>query len=256
MTSLLGVAGASLIMGLSIYLSLPIVMRKKTSEKTTRFLNAIAIGILVFLIADIFSYVAPNLYTGGLYGYGANLTLGVIFAVSLAVGFFLLYHFEDRTPKGLSPIKMSFMIATGIGLQNLAEGLVFGSLAVNLGLYSPSLGLSGVALVVLIGFIIQNITEGFPIASPFINRGDKRWGVILALFLLGGLPTFFGGIIGYTYNSTAFEVMFDGLAIGAIVYVILPMVKHQLREIDNSKQRITYVGIFLGFLIGFLVNII
>jgi hypothetical protein len=50
----------SLIMGLSIFVSLPIVLRRKTSERWTRFLNSAAIGILIFLLADIFSDVAPH----------------------------------------------------------------------------------------------------------------------------------------------------------------------------------------------------
>jgi ZIP family zinc transporter len=243
----------SVVMGFSIYLSLPIVLRKKTSERITRLLNSVAIGILVFLMCDIFSDVASSLYSGGsLAGYGANLFLSAVFAAALFVGFFMLYYFENRNKSGIgpSPMRMSLMIAIGIGLQNLTEGLVFGSLSVSLGL------LSGAALVVLIGFILQNMTEGFPIAAPFLNHDQKRLGTMLLLFLVGGLPTVIGGAVGYYYSSTTFNILFDGLAIGAILYVILPMIKHQIRDIDNMKQRLVYAGIFLGFIVGFLVNLI
>lgn len=251
MASFLGTVLFSVIMGFSIYLSLPIVLRRKTSERTTRLLNAVAIGILVFLMCDVFSDVAPSLYAGGaLAGYGANPVLSIIFAVALAMGFFMLYIFENRSKKGLSPARMSLMIAIGMGLQNLTEGLVFGSLSVSLGLFS------GVALVVLVGFVLQNITEGFPIAAPFLNHDDKKIGVMATLFLVGGLPTVIGGIAGFYYSSTMFNIFFDGLAIGAILYVILPMIKHQLKEMDYMKQKLVYVGIFAGFLIGFLVNLI
>src|SRR5208337_3209783 len=70
--------------------------------------------------------------------------------------------------------------------KNLTEGLVFGALGVAFGFAS------GAALVVLIGFLLQNITEGFPIASPFLDRDDKKLGVIFSLFLLGGIPTIIG----------------------------------------------------------------
>src|SRR5271155_1708478 len=157
MSDFLGTVIFSLIMGLSIFLSLPIVLRKKTSERTTRLLNAVAIGILIFLMCDVFSDAAPSLYANGsLYGYGADPFLSALFAIALAVGFFMLYYFENRSIRGLSPARMSLMIAIGMGLQNLTEGLVFGSLSVSLGLFS------GVALVVLAGFVLQNITEGFP----------------------------------------------------------------------------------------------
>ena len=251
MAGFLGTVAFSAIMGFSIYLSLPLVLRKNMSERMTRLLNSIAIGILIFLMCDIFYDVASGLYAGGaLAGYGANPTLSIAFAVALTVGFFMLYGFENRSKKGLTPARMSLMIAVGIGLQNLTEGLVFGSASVTLGLFS------GVALVILIGFLLQNLTEGFPIAAPFLRHEDKRLGTLLLLFLIGGLPTVIGGIAGYYYSSTLFDMLFDGLAIGAILYVILPMIRHQLKDLDPLKQKLIYIGIFIGFLMGFMVNLI
>lgn len=253
MADFIGTVIFSLIMGISIFLSIPIVLRRKTSQNTTKLLEAIAIGILVFLMADVFSDVAPALYgSGSLYGYGADPLLSAVFAIALAIGFFMLYFFENRSKaaKGLTPTKTALMIAIAIGLQNLTEGLVFGAASANIGLFS------GIALVILVGFGLQNVTEGFPIAAPFINRDDVKLGVVVLLFLVAGLPTVIGGIAGFFYSSTIFNIFFDGLAIGSILYVILPMIKHLLRDIDPMKQKIIYVGIFLGFLVGFLVNLI
>lgn len=230
---------------------MPILLRKKTNPKTLLLLNAIAIGILIFLISDIFSDVTPNLYsTTSLYGYGANIILSMVFALALIIGFFMLYFFEKSRIGGITPTKISLMVAIGIGLQNLTEGLVFGSLSINIGLFS------GAALVVLFGFILQNITEGFPIAAPLLKQEDKKPWKIFILLLIGGLPTVFGGIFGYYYSSTTFNIFFDGLAIGAILYVILPMIRHQFKDADHIKQRLVYVGIFVGFIIGFLVNLV
>src|SRR5271155_2646444 len=104
MANFLGTFLFSLIMRLSIFLSLPIVLRKKTSEKTTRLLNAVAIGILVFLMCDVFSDVAISLYASGTFaGYGANPALSLVFALALGIGFFMLYFFENKSKKGLSP---------------------------------------------------------------------------------------------------------------------------------------------------------
>ncbi len=251
MADFLAVVLFSMVMGFSIYLALPIILKKHSNSKTITMLNAGAIGILIFLIMDIFSNVAPILYkTNSLYGYGADPVLSAIFAIALAVGFFMLYRFEGKSPHGLTPSKTSLMIATGIGLQNLTEGLVFGSLSVSVGLFS------GVALVVLLGFIMQNLTEGFPIAAPFINSSDKKLGVLALLFLIGGLPTVIGGIVGFFYNSIMLNLIFDGLAIGAILYVILPMIKHQFKNIETHRQNLIYLGIFIGFIVGFLVNLI
>jgi zinc transporter, ZIP family len=239
----------SAIMGFSIYLSLPIVLSKRTGEMRTRLFNAVAIGILIFLVADVFSDASPMLYNGSLYNYGTSSSYDAIFAVSLTAGFLVLFYAENRSRKGLTPTRLALLIALGIGFQNLTEGLLFGSLGV-------VLGLTGAALVVLVGFIFQNVTEGFPITSPFFGQLDRKTGAILALLLVGGAPTILGGAIGFYYSSDAFSLAFDGLAIGAMAYVILPMLKNSFRDMDYVKQRVIYAGVFLGFLLGFLVNLI
>jgi ZIP family zinc transporter len=249
MLSFLDVLLFSAVMGLSIYLSLPIVLSKKTGEMRTKLFNAVAIGILIFLMGDVFSDVAAILYNGSLYDYGSSAYLDAIFTVSLSAGFLVLYFAENRSRNGLTPTQLAFIIALGIGFQNLTEGLLFGSLG-------ESLGLTGAALVVLVGFIFQNVTEGFPITSPFFGKLEKKTGVILLLLLVGGLPTIFGGALGYYYSSDVFDVIFDGLAIGAILYVILPMLKNAFRDMDHAKQRMVYLGVFLGFLVGFVVNLV
>ena len=62
----------SAIMGLSIFLSLPVILHRRAGELTTRLLTAVAIGILLFLMGDIFSNVSQSLYNGSLYGYGSS----------------------------------------------------------------------------------------------------------------------------------------------------------------------------------------
>lgn len=239
----------SAIMGFSIYLSLPIVLSKKTGEMRTKLFNAVAIGILIFLVADVFSDATPMLYNGSLFGYGSSPRNDAIFGVSLTLGFLVLFYAENRSRKGLTPSRLALIIALGIGFQNLTEGLLFGSLGV-------VLGLTGAALVVLVGFIFQNVTEGFPITSPFFGQLDRKTGAILLLLLVGGAPTIIGGAIGFYYSSDAFSLVFDGLAIGAMAYVILPMLKNSFKDMDYVKQRVIYAGVFLGFLLGFLVNLI
>ena len=65
-----------------------------------------------------------------------------------------------------------------------------------------------------------------------------------AFFLVGGLPTILGGAVGYFYSSGAFTVLFDGLAIGAILYAVLPMFKSMFRVSSyHASQRFLYLGI-------------
>jgi zinc transporter, ZIP family len=248
-------------MGLSIFLSLPVILAKGMRSRTIVFLNAAAIGILVFLLADIFSDVAPLL--AGSTDYLTVPRLDLVFVVSVAGVFALLYLIDQRrpsaTPEGSapapyregSPTRLALIIACGIGLQNLTEGLVFGA--------AWSAGAVGLLEVIFVGFFLQNVTEGFPIVSPFLGERNYDLGRVAGLFLLGGVPTIVGGAIGYFYTNVTLDVLFDSLAIGAILYVMVPMLKVAFRPEGTPlesylKQRLVYFGLVTGFVVGFLVN--
>jgi ZIP family zinc transporter len=168
---------------------------------------------------------------------------------SLAAGFLVLFYAGHRRKLSLTPTVLALIIAVGIGFQNLTEGLLFGSLGV-------TIGLTGAALVVLVGFVFQNITEGFPIVSPFLGATEGKTGLIAGALLIGGFPAILGGAVGFYYNTTVFDMMFYGLAIGTMLYVILPMLKNLLRESDAAGLSVAYMGVFLGFILGFIVNLL
>jgi len=252
------------VMGLSIFLSMPIVYSKRAQGRWATGLNAAAIGILIFLLADVFSDVSPTIYPGG--SYVANLGYAVAFGIAFLVAFLGLYFVDNlprNAPRGTDaggtpggtdsgPRRTALIIALGIGLQNLTEGLVFG--------VNWTLGTVGVLAVVFVGFFLQNVTEGFPIASPFLGTNARRGAAMMAgLFLVGGLPTILGGAMGYYWSSSLFLVIFDALAIGAIAYVILPMLRVAFRplatrELSVRRNQLVYLGVMLGFLLGFAVN--
>jgi len=257
------------VMGLSIFLSLPIVYSKRAQGRWATGLNAAAIGILLFLLADVFSDVSPILYPNG---YVANLWYSVAFGIAFLVAFVGLYVVDNLprgAPRSLSadgsdsspasavdsgPRTTAMIIALGIGLQNLTEGLVFG--------VNWTAGAIGILAVVFVGFFLQNVTEGFPIASPFLGtNASRRVSMMAGLFLIGGLPTLVGGAIGYFWSNDLFLVIFDALAIGAIAYVILPMLRTAFRplatrELSTRRNQLVYVGVMVGFILGFAVNAI
>jgi ZIP family zinc transporter len=249
-------------MGLSIFLSLPIVYSRRAQGRWAVGLNAAAIGILLFLLADVFSDVSPILYPNG---YVANLGYSVAFGVAFVVAFLGLF-FVDNLPRSPAvgagaeggvapergPQRTALIIALGIGLQNLTEGLVFG--------VNWTAGALGILAVVFVGFFLQNVTEGFPIASPFLGTTAKRnVGMMVGLFLVGGLPTLLGGAIGYFWSNDLFLVIFDALAIGAIAYVILPMLRVAFKPLESRdasvrRNQLVYIGVMVGFALGFAVN--
>jgi len=239
----------SAVMGFSIYFSLPVVLSKGVSRTKTAVLNAVAIGILIFLIGDVFVDAAGSLYNGSLYGYGSAPLYDLVFASSMGAGFLVLLLAGHRGRMLLTPTQLALIIALGIGFQNLTEGLLFGALGV-------ALGLTGATLVVLVGFIFQNFTEGFPIASPFLGETTGRTALIMGALFIGGFPTVLGGAVGYYYSSTIVDLVFYGVAIGTMLYVILPMLRNLFRESDTAKLNYAYAGVFLGFVLGFVVNLL
>ena len=250
-------------MGLSIFLSLPVILAKSMRSRTIIFLNAAAIGILVFLLADIFSDVAPLIAGSELY-----LTIpsrDILFVIATAAAYVALYAVDQRrpaetvgadgapatVPRELSPTRLALIIAFGIGLQNLTEGLVFGA--------AWTAGQLGLLTVIFIGFFLQNVTEGFPIVSPFLGGSRYDLRLVAALFLIGGLPTIVGGVVGYLYTNVSLDVLFDALAIGAILYVVPLMLKVAFRPEGSPlasyrKQQLVFFGLLAGFLLGFAVN--
>jgi len=239
----------SAVMGFSIYLSLPMVLSKSVSRTKTKIFNAVAVGILIFLIGDVFLDAAGYLYNGSFYNYGSSPFYDLVFTISMCAGFSVLLLAGHRGKMILTPSQLAMVIALGIGFQNLTEGLLFGSIGV-------TIGLTGAAVVVLVGFIFQNLTEGFPIASPFLGDTNGKASLIVGALFIGGFPTVLGGAVGYYYNSTVFDLVFYGLAIGTMLYVIMPMLRNLLIESDTRRLGVTYLGVFIGFILGFIVNLV
>jgi ZIP family zinc transporter len=242
------------VMGFSIYLSLPLVLHPRAQGRFGVLLSALALGILIFLLADIFGDVAGLIAApGALY-----LTVpeyDAAFLVPVVLVFLALMAFENPGARGKqepTPAVTALIIALAMGFQNLTEGLVFGS--------AWSAGEVGLVGVIFTGFVLQNITEGFPIAVPFLGSTERPpLDRLLVLFFVGGAPTIAGALVGYVFNNTLLDLIFDGAAIGAILYVILPMMKAAFRSTAKpttgiARIQVVYLGILAGFVLGFLVN--
>ena len=240
--------GLSVIMGLSVFLSYPLVMDRKASIRRLLLYNAVAIGILVFLLMDIYGDVAS------IFG---NRTLAspllLVFIAGFAASFaFLVLPKGSRDPSE-NPHRTSILAAVGIGFQNVTEGLVFGS--------AGAAGLLPIYILSVVGFSAQNVTEGFPIAAPLfghLERTSKKF--IVGVFLLGGLPTIIGAMLGLVFYSSVFIVLFDSLACAAILYVVLVLFHVNVSKASAEHQVVgrsmayTYLGILLGFVIAYLLN--
>jgi ZIP family zinc transporter len=270
------------IAGVTIVIGLPIGRMRRPAPGLRVFLNAAAVGVLLFLFWDVLSaaWEPVDAALSGVHdgdgGIGPVFGYGGLFAAGLCVGLLGLVGYDRyiaqlgrNTSQGgpgamavteqavrtrgiatWSPARrLSFLIAVGIGLHNFAEGLAIGQAAA-----SNAIAL---ATVLVIGFALHNATEGFgivaPLAAETIDDPTARptWGFLLAMAAIGGGPTFIGTAIGHNFTSEPVSVIFLTLAAGSMVYVIA-----QLLGVAGRAKRSDLVayGLLLGLLAGFVTD--
>jgi len=243
-------AALGAIAGATIFIGLPIGRVRGISRTLQGFLNAVATGVLLFLLWDILTHaVAPveAALAATHHGDRSFVALALIFAAGLAIGLLSLVYVNGRlfgrtkNAPPPAPQTLAMMIATGLGLHNLSEGLAIGQ--------SAATGAVAFALVLVIGFALHNVTEGFGIAAPLATDSSMpSWGFLFVAGLIGGAPTFLGTVIGYLFTSTYIYVLFLALAAGALFYVVNEMF-HIGRRL-NSPAAMAW-GLLLGFLLAY-----
>ncbi|MGA8247820.1 MAG: ZIP family metal transporter [Nocardioides sp.] len=273
------------IAGVTILIGMPLGRMRRPSEALRVTLNALAIGILMFLVWDVLSAawepidngLAQHHESGG--HLGPVFGYGVLFALGLTVGLLGLQQYEawmgrslrrarsrqslgpgamasqELSPRGIAgwsaARQLALLIAVGIGLHNFAEGLAIGQAAAG----------SEIALATLlvIGFALHNATEGFGIVAPLAADAEQdpdarpSWGLLIGLAAIGGGPTFVGTAVGHTFTSEPLAVIFLTLAAGSIIYVIVQLLAIAGR---SSRKDLIYYGVLLGLLAGFATDAI
>jgi zinc transporter ZupT len=144
----------------------------------------------------------------------------------------------DESQRRLS---VAFIIAVGIGFHNLGEGLAIGA-AYNVG--EVALG-----TFLVVGFIIQNITEGLGIIAPVL-RDRPTIGSLALMGLIGGGPAIIGAWIGGFTPSPFLAVLFLAIGAGAIFQVIYEIAK--LIQKDTAREAMP-MTVFSGVLTGMML---
>ena len=230
--------------GLTIFLGLPIAKVRAVQPKHMAFLNALAIGILLFLFVEITTHAAGPVEDAMKAGRSDVPLLLASLVGGFVVGFLSLVYYGRRfmTTAAGSGQRLALLIALGIGLHNFSEGLAIGN--------SAQRGELALALTLVVGFALHNVTEAFGIAAPVAGAG-VGWGTLALAGVIAGGPNFFGTIIGYNFASAEVSVVFLALAAGALVFVI--------GELFAAGRRLTAPvwngwGLAVGFLAALLTD--
>ncbi|TDO30995.1 zinc transporter ZupT [Kribbella sp. VKM Ac-2527] len=229
---------------------LPVLRR--AGRSVVRVLLALTVGLLAFLAVDAaIEGLELADESGGAFGGPLLVFLGagLAFLVLTAVDRFL----KNRTPEqtGVTPDgrRLALMIALGIGLHNLGEGLAIGSA------YAVGELALGAALVV--GFALHNTTEGLAVVAP-LTRQPPSVLRLLGLGLLAGGPAILGAVIGAAVNNTALASLLFGVGVGAILQVVLqiaPSLRNQAGKLlDPPIAAGISTGVLIMYATGLLVS--
>jgi ZIP family zinc transporter len=177
----------------------------------------------------------PSPFQGiGLIGIGAVATFLLLDAISKRQTAVTGTESERR-------LAVAMMIAVGIGLHNLGEGLAIGA--------AYKVGEVALGTFLVVGFIIQNITEGLGIIAPVL-RDRPTIGRLATMGFIGGAPAILGAWIGGYTTSTFLAVLFLAIGTGAIFEVVYEIAK--LLQKDMARES-TPLTVFSGVLTGMLL---
>ena len=242
--------------GGTIFLGLPTGRLSGLSRRWQAALTTAAAGVILFLIYDVLSQAVEPVkaaldgFRGGdspaqFAGYATALGLSVAFGL-LSVTYLTSRMAARRgTDTAITPHQIALGTAVGLGLHNFSEGLAIGQ--------SSASGATSFALLLVIGFALHNATEGFAISAPLSGGERPSWGFLLVAGLVGGGPTFVGGVLGYLVVSPVLSILFLGLAGGALVFVFNEMMSVARRF---SLPMVTGVALTIGLLAAFSTDFI
>lgn len=218
-----------------------------------RAVMAITVGLLAFLAIDA-TLEGLELAGQGSQAFGGAALVLIGAAVSYlllnGVSEWLAQRRRAARAAGASGGTLALLVAVGIGLHNLGEGVAIGS--------AYSVGALALGAFLVVGFALHNTTEGLAIVAP-IAQARPALGRLVALGLVAGAPAVLGAWIGAAAFNSSLAAFLFGFGAGAIVQVIVQLAP-SLRDEDGRTLHPTAVagllaGMTLMFATGLLVSV-
>lgn len=217
---------------------------RRFSVRGSHAVLAFTIGLLFFLFVDTLAEgfelaaEAPGVFQGsGLVWFGALLSLLFLIAMDQA---------SDRKleREAAAGRRVSFKLATGIGLHNFGEGLAIGA--------AFAVGEAALGTFLIIGFTLHNITEGIGIAAPLL-KDRPTWKTFISLAAIAGAPAILGTWTGGFIFNPAFAALFFGIGAGAILQVIYVISRMIWKESDTKGYAAVSWSNFGGVTLGIVL---
>jgi zinc transporter ZupT len=209
---------------------------RSIDRRWTDFFLSLTMGLLVFLGADaLVEAVETSGLVAGAFQGPALVLLGLV-ATPLVLAALGRLRGRERTP-----LQVAALIALGIGLHNLGEGLAIGA--------SYATGEIALGTFLVIGFLLHNTTEGLGIITPLADQ-RPRLSSLLLLGALAGVPTVIGAWVGGFTYSPLWTTLFFSVGVGAIVAVVYELWRLFSRRASGG---LTVPLNTAGFLLGMMI---
>jgi zinc transporter, ZIP family len=230
---------------------------RRIDPRWVQFLLALTIGLLAFLGVDALLEGTEIAATGPQALGGASLVFlgaGIAYLGLAGIDGWLRGRAERERAGGAGPWRLAFLVALGIGLHNLGEGLAIGS--------AYAIGSLALGAALIVGFALHNTTEGLAIVAP-VARGEEAQKASLARFaglgVLAGAPAILGTWIGASAFNPSLAALLFGLGAGAIAQVIVqiaPSVRDAGGRLLNPLAASGMLaGVLLMYATGLLISI-
>jgi zinc transporter ZupT len=218
-----------------------------------RGVMALTVGLLAFLAVDA-TLEGFELAGAGAEAFGGAVLvpLGAAIAFLALTGVSGLLERRRRSARaaGAAGGELALLVAAGIGLHNLGEGVAIGS--------AYSAGALALGAFLVVGFALHNTTEGLAIVAPIADARPSPWRLAL-LGALAGVPAVFGAWIGAVAFNASIAAFLFGFGAGAIAQVIVQLAPSLRDGGGRALHPVAVTGLLAGmalmFATGLLVSV-
>ena len=226
---------------------------RRSSGSWVRLLLGVTVGLLAFLAFDAVAEGVGLVAGNGAFGGSVLVFVGALVA-ALALEGVDGWMRGRRVPPGgeagprtTAPRTLALLVAVGIGLHNLGEGLAIGS--------AYAVGSLALGAALIVGFAVHNTTEGLAIVTP-LAKDPPRFGTLVALGLIAGAPAILGALLGASVYQPTLAAFLLGVGAGAVAQVavkLLPMLRDGTGRVLTPA---TAAGIVAGMAVMFATGLL
>jgi ZIP family zinc transporter len=143
--------------------------------------------------------------------------------------------------------RAALLVALGIGLHNLGEGLAIGS--------AYAIGSLALGAALVVGFALHNTTEGLAIVAPVARSGTPSVRTLMLLGLIAGAPAVLGAWIGASFFHPSVAAVMFGIGAGAIAQVIVQIAPAIRADDGRLLNPLATSGLLVGLLVMYLTGL-